>query len=620
MSEKSLIYVAGNPDAYPIEYFDADAHEYRGVIPELLREFSEESQYDIVYYQADGTDRRAELALNSQVDLVSGSTEEGLAEGLDSISVLGARSDGQEYDYRLYFTDSAPTVFKAQLNMYLSSVAPEEITGMLIDSANAPQSSGALMWTAGGLGLLVLALAVALALCARHYRAKLRSARLNVESDETTGLGNLDYMNRYYAQYINDKNRILYRAFYFYVDTERMSRISSASESDEFLRYCALVLQEYARDTDILAKVSDNGFAMLRLTGDADRLDEWIGTILGRIRAYSKLYSKPFEVNMYVGVYALKPQDRDLSDIIFQASQGAYAAERDETDYVICSSQMMEQLIREKQLQASMDRAFNSREFQIYIQFYVDAQSLKIIGGETLARWNHPQRGVLMPDAFLPMMEREKLVSRLDYYCLREVCDFLEALSEKGVDTFFISTNFSRETFAAADFVAHVKETMDAYSFPRELLIFEITESAAVRNIAQIQQNIAALKEYGVRILLDDFGEGFTSFYDLHRYPVNGIKLDKGLVDQVTTNTGASIVRAMIQVGHELDMTILAEGVESDEQVTMLREAQCDALQGFRFYHPLPQWDARDKILRQFADAGQPSAQDAGQGAAQPGA
>ena len=195
-------------------------------------------------------------------------------------------------------------------------------------------------------------------------------------------------------------------------------------------------------------------------------------------------------------------------------------------------------------------------------------------------------------------MEREKMISRLDYYCLKEVCFFLESLLEKGVDTFFVSCNFSRETFAAADFAQKVQEILNGFTFPRELLILEITESVSVKNTGQIQQNIIELKKFGVRVALDDFGEGFTSFYDLQKYPIDGIKLDKGLVDHIMTPSGASILKAMIQVGHELNMTILAEGVETDEQVCALQEIHCDVIQGFRFSHPLPRWEATEQIIQ----------------------
>lgn len=594
VEEKTLIYVAGNPDAYPLEYFDKDTQTYAGVIPELLAEFSDQSTYEIVYYEADGTDHREELAQQKQVDLFSGYEAE--EEQLENTGVVTLFPG--ENAYALYFTEAAPDAFQSNLRAYLEQVSPAEVTGLLMASVETPPNTQGMYWTMGAMGAALLVMAAVLLLTVRRYRRRLKESQQNVETDETTGLGNMEYLERYYKQYINDKNRILYQAVYFYVDTDRLRRLSSGQETDEFLRYCAVVLGEYTQDSDILARVSEHGFIMLKLTGGTDKTDAWLTAILDRIHDYAKLYSKPYETNIYAGIYALRAEDRDLNEIIFQASQGAYGAEKEDCRYLRCSKGMMDQFMQERHLQASIEQAFAQKEFQLYIQFYVDAANFAVVGGEALSRWKHPQKGVLLPSMFIPLMEREKMISRLDYYCLKEVCFFLKGLLKEGVDTFFVSCNFSRDTFAAADFVQKVQEIMNGFTFPRELLILEITESVSVRNAAQIRQNIIALKKYGVRVALDDFGEGFTSFYDLQKYPIDGIKLDKGLVDHVTTPIGTAILKAMIQVGHELNMTILAEGVETDEQVRAQQEIHCDVIQGFRFSHPMPQWEANAQIIQ----------------------
>ena len=594
VEEKTLIYVAGNPDAYPLEYFDKDTQTYAGVIPELLAEFSDQSTYEIVYYEADGTDHREELAQQKQVDLFSGYEAE--EEQLENTGVVTLFPG--ENAYALYFTEAAPDAFQSNLRAYLEQVSPAEVTGLLMASVETPPNTQGMYWTMGAMGAALLVMAAVLLLTVRRYRRRLKGSQQNVETDETTGLGNMEYLERYYKQYINDKNRILYQAVYFYVDTDRLRRLSSGQETDEFLRYCAVVLGEYTQDSDILAQVSEHGFIMLKLTGGTDKTDAWLTAILDRIHDYAKLYGKPYETNIYAGIYALRAEDRDLNEIIFQASQGAYGAEKEDCRYLRCSKGMMDQFMQERHLQASIEQAFAQKEFQLYIQFYVDAANFAVVGGEALSRWKHPQKGVLLPSMFIPLMEREKMISRLDYYCLKEVCFFLKGLLKEGVDTFFVSCNFSRDTFAAAEFVQKVQEIMNGFTFPRELLILEITESVSVRNAAQIRQNIIALKKYGVRVALDDFGEGFTSFYDLQKYPIDGIKLDKGLVDHVTTPIGTAILKAMIQVGHELNMTILAEGVETDEQVRAQQEIHCDVIQGFRFSHPMPQWEANAQIIQ----------------------
>ena len=172
-------------------------------------------------------------------------------------------------------------------------------------------------------------------------------------------------------------------------------------------------------------------------------------------------------------------------------------------------------------------------------------------------------------------------------------------MADRNIKDFFLSCNFSRETFSSPDFVERCTEIVGNYSFPRELLILELTESVLVKDLSTIRANMLALKEYGLRIALDDFGEGFSSFSDLQECPVDGIKLDKKLVDNMSTSIGGSILRAMIQIGHELGLTILAEGVETPAQAQALKELNCDVIQGFHFSAPLPQAEAEEKLLKE---------------------
>ena len=156
------------------------------------------------------------------------------------------------------------------------------------------------------------------------------------------------------------------------------------------------------------------------------------------------------------------------------------------------------------------------------------------------------------------------MIDCMDYYILEKACAFLDRMEKRGVQDFFISCNFSRKSFGAADFVERCGEIIRRYTFSRELLIFELTESAQARDAGQVLQNTRRVKgELGVQVVLDDFGAGFTSFYDLQEYPVDGIKLDKELVDHVNTPQGRAIMRVIVPIGYALGRTPLAQGRES---------------------------------------------------------
>lgn len=604
MENSITIYVAGNPGAYPLEYYNDDTDSYEGVIPSLFEEFSQSSSYQLTYYQPDNSDNRQGMSKNLQVDIVSGYREgDEIPESVKETEIFTVEVDGEEVRFLIGFTDVAPEGFTEEFTDYLKQVSPEKISGLLLEwSSTNLQSQTSLSYLAYSLILTFAILSAILLLLLRKYRARLKQAQCSIESDDVTGLGNQEYLQRYYRQFISDENRVLYNLIYFYIDTDKLRRLAGSRETEEMLRHCAVILKEYTGDRDILAKISDNSFVLLQLSVDRQELIRWLNVVFERIHDYTQQYRTSFELNISAGIYVMHAEDRNLEEMIFSASQGAHQAEKLRKDYIFCSGRIMRELEKEKQIQSDIDRGFTNHEFQLYVQFYVDSANRQIVGGEALSRWQHPQRGLLLPRDFVPIMEREKTISRLDYFSLQEACRFLQRLYEQHISNFFISCNFSRETFAAADFVEQCRKIIEEHSFPRDLLIFEITESVTSKKFTQIRKNITELKELGVSIALDDFGQGFTSFYDLQEYSFDGIKLDKGLIDNVLTKKGESILKALIQVGHELGMTILAEGVENEEQATQLRNLNCDVIQGFKFYYPLPVWEAERHILNQFSD------------------
>lgn len=242
-------------------------------------------------------------------------------------------------------------------------------------------------------------------------------------------------------------------------------------------------------------------------------------------------------------------------------------------------------------------RALAHEEFLVYLQLCVDARSHAIVGAEALSRWMHPERGLLTPGGYIALMERERLVSWLDYYVLERVCRGLEKLYDMGVEDFFLSCNFSRDTFARADFPRRCREIADRYGFPRSMLVLELTEHGTANDTAAVYRNAGALREYGVRVALDDYGGGYAGFSDLCSLRFDIVKLDKSMTDALDTPEGARRLEEIIAAGHRMGLTVLAEGVETAEQAKRLAGLGCDMIQGFYFYRPLPAGEAVGRYL-----------------------
>lgn len=611
MEDKVLVFIAGGSDAYPLEYYDEKAEAYRGLVPCLLEDFSAESDYQVVYYDKTDGDRES-LWRNVQADMVyecvpaEALPQEEVREEQEEeqeeerLVLFETQQQGQTLLHCLRFTEAAPEGLKEELAGFFSGVSQTQISGMLLECAEASAPTNGHYPFFAGLALGASVLAACLALTVRHYRQRLQKARRLLEEDAVTGLGNFSYMQRASDRMLNEKNRALYDMICFSVDAERLRLLADHGGIDKALAHCATVLRRDVGKGDILAKVDDFSFALLRLNVGAEPVRTWTVKILQQMRAYPKESANPYELRVSAGVYSLKRDDSDLKKTVLRAARAADNALRERKDLVMDSEETSKAIETGKQLRATVEKALESREFQLFIQFYVDTATRRIVGGEALSRWLHPTYGLLTPGEFMPLLEKEGLTYKLDYSCLHAACGFLQRLTDCGIEGFFISCNFSRETFSAADFPQKCLEILSHYRFPRDLLMFELTESVVARHPEQIHSNILQLKAHGVRIVLDDFGKGFTAFSDLQQYPVDGLKLDKALIDNLHTPTGFAIVRGMVRVARDLGLAVLAEGVESEEQVQSLQQCHCDIIQGFLYSVPMPEAEAMDRVFRQF--------------------
>ena len=590
-----LIYVAGNPDLYPIEYFDQKTDTYKGVIPSLLAQFSHEGVYRFVYIRPDKADQRAEMMTNRQAELISACTPaDGFTQAAwkNGVTVLTTEEGDAAVEYRLLFTSIADESLRKYLADTLQKTSAGTIHALLIENAGNQAMHIPAMLLAG-LSAAVIALMAGIIILVIRYRIKLKRCRLELETDAVTQTGNYDYLRRYYKQLINDHNRVLYSIVYFRIDADRIRRLSDGAEIDEALQYIAIVLKEYTSNTDILARVADNGFVMVKLSANDDEIANWIQPILRRIREYPERYEKSYVVDIHAGIYHLRAEDRDLDEMIFNASQSCGYAIMSHLDYAVCSDAIITAYKEESVLQEHTTLAFQNDEIKLYLHFFVQPSTQRIVGAEALCRWMHPDKGLLMPSRFIPLMEREGTITKLDYYMLEKVCSFLASLHEHGIGDFFISCNLSRRTFVSINLVDEVLQILNRYDFPRETLILELTESEISNSSELIYQNIIRLKEFGVRIAIDDFGSGYSSFEDLQKYPIDGLKLDKLLVDNAMTSEGSAILEGLINIGHHLGMTVLGEGAENREQIEVLSRLHCDVIQGFYFYQPMPQEEAQ---------------------------
>jgi EAL domain-containing protein (putative c-di-GMP-specific phosphodiesterase class I) len=234
-----------------------------------------------------------------------------------------------------------------------------------------------------------------------------------------------------------------------------------------------------------------------------------------------------------------------------------------------------------------MDRG----EFVAYYQPIVDIHSTRIVGTEALVRWQHPTRGLLAPDQFIPIAEETGLISALDRWMLNQACRQAKTWRDDDLvdDSFYMSVNISARHLQQANVADDISVALAASGLTPAGLVLEITETALIDDVDSATAILADLKRVGARIAVDDFGTGYSSLTHLIRFPVDIIKIDKSFVDRVVSGGGGDVmVRAVVDLAHTLGLTTIAEGVEQPEQAQALEDLDCRLAQGYLFSEPVP--------------------------------
>lgn len=236
-----------------------------------------------------------------------------------------------------------------------------------------------------------------------------------------------------------------------------------------------------------------------------------------------------------------------------------------------------------------INQAFDNNEFCFYLQPKCNAETGAIVGAEALVRWNHPEYGLVSPDEFIPLLERESMVTRFDLFIWRSVCEMLSRWDGEGRNLVPVSVNVSMTDIEAIDVARVLGDLLDRFSIDARLLQVEITESAIAHNMDVVEETIRDLHARGIAVLMDDFGSAYSSLNMLKDINVDAIKLDMKFVDLNADNAakGLKIVESVIDMAYQLRLSIIAEGAQTAEQVSKLRELGCMYIQGYYFYRPL---------------------------------
>ena len=242
----------------------------------------------------------------------------------------------------------------------------------------------------------------------------------------------------------------------------------------------------------------------------------------------------------------------------------------------------------EKLLLNKIRYGLKNKEFKMHLQFIVDNKTKRIVSSEALSRWEDSTGEVVMPGKYIGVMEKSGLIIEFDYYMFEMVCDKLSKWGDTDFKEITISCNFTRITISEKDFVAKIKDIAERYEFDRSKLIMEITEDSIEKNLDVARDNIIKAKELGFCIALDDIGSGYTSLISLGEYPIDIVKIDREVLLLSEKESGKKLFLGTISLIHNLNLKVVCEGVETEEQNTLVSRSDCDYIQGWYYSKALP--------------------------------
>ncbi|MGF0019700.1 EAL domain-containing protein [Sporofaciens sp. SGI.106] len=600
----NCVYVAGNPDMYPVEFYNKKTGDYEGIIPEILEKVSEKTGKDFIYVSGGRRNRQSRLAKNCQAEMIS-AHEAGKINPENiylEMLVLTIEREGKTMEVYVGFTKIASQELIDQISSAMEQVCNEELTGITLSymaKSERPGVPAIYLVIAFGVPFL---LSVSLSGYVFHLRRQRKTQKENAMKDPLTGIGNADYLEYYFEQVVSPQTIGLYYLAYVGLDIEQVRQYQGETEAEELQRYCASLLSQYAGDEEVAARLDEGVFILLFQSGNDENAEDRIEQLLLMLRTYSNKFSKEYEPVIHVGGYHLEPDSRcDMA--VFSARQGYLYAVKNYKDYTLTNRKLLDDAKNAPLLHLEIQEAVKKQQFQMYLQFVVDKNTKEICGAEALSRWENPREGLLNPGKYLEIMHDAGIIAQLDFYILEEACKQLVEWRQQGLGHLHIACNFTRTSICGEDFLPQFKEIVEKYEFNRKKLWLEVTEEFLADNAAAILQNLLECKKMGCYILLDDFGSGYSSLRDLCDFPIDCIKIDRAVLRKVIQPKGMALLRAINTMVHEMDMEVLCEGVETEEENRKIEKIPCEYIQGFYYSRVLPKEYAME-YYRKYSEEG----------------
>ncbi|MCC0764374.1 EAL domain-containing protein [Clostridioides sp. ES-S-0006-03] len=351
-------------------------------------------------------------------------------------------------------------------------------------------------------------------------------------------------------------------------------------KGNSILKDIADTLNNMTHDNETFARVSSDNFNILLKYNTKEDIINTIKKII---------ISNDF-VNLSFGIYEIKDKNLSISAYSDRASLAKLSIKNNrDINFAFFNDELRDKLLLEDKIEKEMEYALENNQFIMYLQPKYNIKSDKFCGSEALVRWQYTEKEFIYPSDFIPIFEKNGFITKIDMYILEQACKEIRTLFDKGILPLPISVNFSRVDFLKKDFITKIVNICDKYKIPYSLIEIEITESSMFGDTDTLFDVSRRLQDIGFIISMDDFGSGYSSVNMLKNIPLNVIKLDRGFfIDDKNIDKSQIVIKSIVSLIKQLGIRVVAEGIETKSQVEMLREANCDIIQGYYFSKPLP--------------------------------
>lgn len=585
------IYVAGIPDAWPLESYDRSTKSYEGALTELLREAALDAGCKVRYIEPGKEDKRLELAGKVQVDAVwtFGLTDQELGRiGAEKGEPLFTYTEnGEERAISLAYTKGMSPELREKLEASIREKGGDGVYGSLIQYAHEEKQELQISWVIryGAPLFMAAALAVLIILPRKLARRKRQIEELAYR-DDITGWDNFAAWKQKYTGQVTDANREHYAILYLDCGLEDISHIYGYEKAEESMKIISDACGEMIdREREAFARFNNYYFAFLVQYTGIEGLKKRALDIENGVKEYFSSKNNRYFLELHMGIYRLRGAGQEPLGAVQYSWVAAEYAKNHYLNYALHDEYVEQETIQGYAMEHEAIHGLMNQEFLMYLQPIVNLRDGSICGAEALVRWQNHTRGLLKPEAFMKAVKKKRLTGQMNMEIYRQGCRFLREEAEKG-RKLRLMFNFTVENVGDEQFVDHLEAVASQYGIDRGQVIIQLNQMVEMSRSERFMDSIRDLRKLGFDVCMAGL-ELDRVFFDYLDSGINGVKLRHELIRQIERPEGKKVLESVIKLFRDLNLEVFCVGIENQEQEQFLREQGCTMGSGFHFHYPV---------------------------------